>query len=104
EVAFALIRGVARVPLLNGLVARVLAPPSAGGGRGLGRQLPSRFGLAAGFDKNAVGVAGLTMLGFGFVEVGTVTARAQPGNEAPRLWRGGGQRGGAARSGCHNTR
>ena len=52
-----------------------------------GRRFPSRFGLAAGFDKNAVGVAGLTMLGFGFVEVGTVTAHAQPGNEPPRLWR-----------------
>jgi dihydroorotate dehydrogenase len=53
----------------------------------LGRTFPSRFGLAAGFDKNAVGVPGLTMLGFGHVEIGTVTAFAQPGNEAPRLWR-----------------
>ncbi|WP_426592267.1 quinone-dependent dihydroorotate dehydrogenase [Cellulomonas sp. McL0617] len=86
-VAFALIRGVARVPLLRPLVARVFAPPAQGEVQVFGRRFPSRFGLAAGFDKDAVGVAGLTMLGFGFVEVGTVTAKAQPGNEQPRLWR-----------------
>jgi dihydroorotate dehydrogenase len=45
------------------------------------------LGLAAGFDKDARGVAGLGALGFGFVEVGTVTARAQPGNPRPRLFR-----------------
>ena len=45
------------------------------------------FGLAAGFDKNAVAVAGLGALGFGHVEVGTVTPRAQSGNPAPRLFR-----------------
>lgn len=87
EVAFGVIRGVARVPLLRGLVARVFASPASGEVRVFGRRFPSRFGLAAGFDKNAVGVAGLTMIGFGFVEVGTVTAHAQPGNEPPRLWR-----------------
>ena len=63
------------------------AAPAPARSRVFGRRFPSRFGLAAGFDKNAVGVAGLTMLGFGFVEVGTVTAHAQPGNEPPRLWR-----------------
>ncbi len=45
------------------------------------------LGLAAGFDKNAVGVDGLAALGFGFVEIGTVTAHPQPGNPAPRLFR-----------------
>ena len=87
EVAFRLIRAVGRTPLLRDVVAGVLAPPASGRVRVLGRQLPSRFGLAAGFDKDARGVEGLTMLGFGFVEVGTVTAHAQPGNEQPRLWR-----------------
>src|SRR6185437_710158 len=48
---------------------------------------PGPFGLAAGFDKTAVGIDGLAALGFAFVEVGTVTARPQPGNPAPRLFR-----------------
>ncbi|KQR17755.1 quinone-dependent dihydroorotate dehydrogenase [Cellulomonas sp. Leaf334] len=87
EVAFRLIRVVAQVPLLRGAVHRVFRASDEGTVEVWGRQFPSRFGLAAGFDKNAVGVAGLTMLGFGFVEVGTVTAHAQPGNEPPRLWR-----------------
>jgi dihydroorotate dehydrogenase len=55
--------------------------------RALGLEFPGPVGLAAGFDKDAGGVAGLGALGFGFVEVGTVTARAQPGNPRPRLFR-----------------
>lgn len=53
----------------------------------LGQQWPSPFGLAAGFDKGAVAVLPLGSLGFGHIEIGTVTARAQPGNERPRLFR-----------------
>ncbi|GGI48422.1 dihydroorotate dehydrogenase [Agromyces flavus] len=53
----------------------------------LGLRFPSPFGLAAGFDKDAVGVVGLGDLGFGHVEVGTITAQAQPGNDRPRLFR-----------------
>jgi dihydroorotate dehydrogenase len=53
----------------------------------LGLEFPGPLGLAAGFDKDARGVAGLGALGFGFVEVGTVTARAQPGNPRPRMFR-----------------
>ena len=87
ELAFGLIRGVARVPVVRGLVGRLFAAPASGAVDVWGRRFPARFGLAAGFDKNAVGVAGLTMLGFGFVEIGTVTAEPQPGNEPPRLWR-----------------
>lgn len=45
------------------------------------------LGVAAGMDKNAVAVKALLALGFGHVEVGTVTLRPQPGNDAPRLWR-----------------
>lgn len=52
-----------------------------------GREFASPFGIAAGFDKNAVGVRGLAALGFGHVEVGTVTAYAQEGNPRPRLFR-----------------
>lgn len=51
------------------------------------RLVRSRLGLAAGMDKDARAVLGLTALGFGFVEVGTITPRPQPGNDAPRLWR-----------------
>ncbi|MBK8469690.1 MAG: quinone-dependent dihydroorotate dehydrogenase [Actinomycetales bacterium] len=52
-----------------------------------GRRLSSPLGLAAGFDKNAEGIDALAALGFGFVEIGTVTAHAQPGNPTPRLFR-----------------
>jgi dihydroorotate dehydrogenase len=55
--------------------------------RALGLEFPGPLGLAAGFDKDARAVAGLAALGFGFVEVGTVTARAQPGNPPPRMFR-----------------
>jgi dihydroorotate dehydrogenase len=48
---------------------------------------PGPLGLAAGFDKNAEGPDALGALGFGFVEVGTVTPRPQPGNPPPRLFR-----------------
>ena len=47
----------------------------------------SRVGLAAGFDKNAEVFAGLSRLGFGFIEVGTVTPLPQEGNPKPRIWR-----------------
>jgi dihydroorotate dehydrogenase len=53
----------------------------------LGLTFPNVLGLAAGFDKNAVGIDGLGALGFGHVEVGTVTGEAQPGNPKPRLFR-----------------
>jgi len=53
----------------------------------LGLRFDSPFGLAAGFDKYGSGIRGLGQLGFGHVEVGTVTAHAQPGNPKPRLFR-----------------
>ena len=53
----------------------------------MGLEFPNALGLAAGFDKNAVGIDALAALGFGFVEIGTVTAQAQPGNPQPRLFR-----------------
>ena len=53
----------------------------------MGLRFPGLLGLAAGFDKNAVGIDALAALGFGFVEVGTVTGRPQPGNPRPRLFR-----------------
>lgn len=53
----------------------------------MGIEFPHRFGLAAGFDKNVTGVVPLSNLGFGHVEVGTITGHAQPGNPSPRLFR-----------------
>jgi dihydroorotate dehydrogenase len=53
----------------------------------MGIEFPNAFGLAAGFDKNAKAVPGLLALGFGHVEIGTVTAQPQPGNPKPRLFR-----------------
>ena len=55
--------------------------------RALGLTFPNVLGLAAGFDKNAVGIDALAALGFGHVEIGTVTGEGQPGNPTPRLFR-----------------
>jgi dihydroorotate dehydrogenase len=52
-----------------------------------GVAFPSRVGLAAGMDKNGIALRGWEALGFGFVEIGTITARPQPGNARPRLFR-----------------
>ncbi len=52
-----------------------------------GLTFPNRVGLAAGLDKNARAIDGLGALGFGFVEVGTVTPKGQPGNPKPRMFR-----------------
>jgi dihydroorotate dehydrogenase len=93
ELAFSMIERAGNVPVLRDIVQGVIAPylgQHAGGPgsvRLFGRVVPAPFGLAGGFDKNARAVRGLTMLGFGFVEIGTVTARPQPGNEKPRMWR-----------------
>jgi dihydroorotate dehydrogenase len=53
----------------------------------MGLSFPNRVGLAAGLDKNGVAIDGLARLGFGFLEVGTVTPRPQSGNPKPRLFR-----------------
>jgi dihydroorotate dehydrogenase len=76
------------VPPLRAAVRRRLAPRDPVlRVRALGLDLPSPIGLAAGFDKDAATVDALGALGFGFVEVGTVTAQAQPGNPRPRMAR-----------------
>src|SRR5437764_9710963 len=88
RLAFGLIRGVARVPGAAWLLRRWLGPRDPVlRVRALGLSFPGPVGLAAGFDKDARGTRGLAALGFGFVEVGTVTARPQPGNPRPRMFR-----------------
>jgi dihydroorotate dehydrogenase len=69
----------------------------------LGRQFANPIGLAAGFDKNAVAVPALMHLGFGFVETGTVTPRAQAGNPRPRLFRLDADRAAINRLGFNNA-
>ncbi|HCA6769279.1 TPA: dihydroorotate dehydrogenase (quinone), partial [Pseudomonas aeruginosa] len=53
----------------------------------LGLEFPNPVGLAAGLDKNGDAIDGFGQLGFGFIEIGTVTPRPQPGNPKPRLFR-----------------
>ena len=77
-----------RNPLLrrwfeNGLVGKVPENPVTT----MGLIFKNRVGLAAGFDKDAKWVNEMAMLGFGFIEIGTVTPRPQPGNPKPRLFR-----------------
>ena len=86
--AFWLIRAAAEVPGLAWALRRALAPrdPSLRV-RAFGVDFPGPLGLAAGFDKDGEGVTGLAALGFSFIEVGTVTARPQPGNPKPRMFR-----------------
>ncbi|MBF4609362.1 quinone-dependent dihydroorotate dehydrogenase [Curtobacterium sp. VKM Ac-1393] len=87
HLAFAVIKALPHVPFVGGLVERYSRPSAADGITTMGIHFPSRFGLAAGFDKDARGIRGLGLLGFGHVEVGTITAKPQPGNERPRLFR-----------------
>ncbi|MFE2599227.1 quinone-dependent dihydroorotate dehydrogenase [Streptomyces sp. NPDC059396] len=82
------IRLAARVPVLRTFVAAALAPrfPELRT-EAFGLRMHGPFGLAAGFDKNAVAVDGMAMLGFDHVEIGTVTGEPQPGNPRQRLFR-----------------
>ena len=84
HLAFGAIRAAQPVTrLVGGRVSRSGAPTT----RVMGLDFPGLLGLAAGFDKNAVGIDALANMGFGFVEVGTVTGEPQPGNPRPRLVR-----------------
>lgn len=70
-----------------GLAGLFAAKPVDDPRRVMGIDFPNPVGLAAGLDKNASHIDALAALGFGFIEVGTVTPRAQPGNPKPRLFR-----------------
>ncbi|MGW0662672.1 quinone-dependent dihydroorotate dehydrogenase [Streptodolium elevatio] len=88
HLAFGAIRAVGRVPGGRAATAKLLAPRDpALAVRAFGIDFPGPFGLAAGFDKNAVGIDDLGAVGFDFVEIGTVTAQAQAGNPKKRLFR-----------------
>ncbi len=82
------LRAVTAVTALRRLLRKLLAPRDPVlRTRALGLDLPSPLGLAAGFDKDASGCDAYAALGFGFVEVGTITAQGQAGNAGTRIFR-----------------
>lgn len=85
--AIAAMRAYALVPGLLKLTDRLLRPPRSLRVEALGLDFRSPLGLAAGVDKNSTAFEPLAALGFGAVEVGTVTDSAQPGNPGRRVWR-----------------
>jgi dihydroorotate dehydrogenase len=80
--ALAALRVANRLRLLPSLASPSVTPVTV-----MGLKFPNRIGLAAGFDKNGVAIDACAALGFGFVEVGTVTPLPQIGNPKPRLFR-----------------
>jgi len=83
DVALGGLDAAARVGLAQLAASRLPQAPV----EAMGLRFPNRVGLAAGLDKNAAHLKGLATLGFGFIEAGTVTPRAQPGNPRPRMFR-----------------
>jgi dihydroorotate dehydrogenase len=82
------LRRLGRFPGAVGALSRSYGALPTGSARTVfGVRFPSPVGLAAGMDKNGIALPAWRALGFGFVEVGTVTAQPQPGNEKPRLFR-----------------
>ena len=83
--ALGLLSAAPRVPGALAFLRSFAPPPQP---RTLfGLQFRNSIGLAAGFDKNGVAIPAWEALGFGFVEIGTVTAKPQPGNPRPRIFR-----------------
>ncbi|MCG5432755.1 quinone-dependent dihydroorotate dehydrogenase [Mycobacterium sp. MYCO198283] len=100
---FTLLRIVTATPPVRALLRRLLAPRDPLLRTTLfGVDFPGPVGLAAGFDKDGLGLRTWGALGFGFAEVGTVTAQAQPGNPPPRLFRLPDDRGLLNRMGFNN--
>ncbi len=85
---FAILRGVTRLAWTRRVLRRLLAPTDpALASTVFGVRFPGPLGLAAGFDKDGLGVLTWGALGFGYAEIGTVTAHPQPGNPSPRMFR-----------------
>lgn len=87
ELALRTLKAAFGAKWVRAAVARRLNRTSGGELRRFGVTFRNPIGLAAGFDKNGTAAEALAALGFGFIETGTVTHRAQPGNERPRLFR-----------------
>jgi dihydroorotate dehydrogenase len=86
HLAFTVIRLLPRIGI-GSLVRALTRPAAALSVHTLGLDFDSPFGVAAGFDKDGKAVRGLWQLGFSHIEVGTITAIPQPGNDRPRLFR-----------------
>ena len=83
--SIACLRGASQIgPILRGL-SRFRPQPNPK--KLFGLDFPNPIGLAAGLDKNGVALPAWAALGFGFIEIGTITAKAQPGNPKPRIFR-----------------
>jgi dihydroorotate dehydrogenase len=75
------------LPMVRRWITRMYAPDNRHRATVFGLDFPNPVGLAAGFDKNAEHLRELAALGFGCIEIGTVTPEPQPGNDRPRLFR-----------------
>jgi len=88
HITFGLLRFFMRIPLLKNITSAIFVSKSNKLSKNVaGLNFPNSVGLAAGLDKNALLVDELACLGFGSIEIGTVTPKAQPGNDKPRLFR-----------------
>ncbi len=83
ELTLGALARIQRTPLICAMQQPRIADPVTIAGL----RFPNRIGLAAGLDKNGRCIDGLAAMGFGFIEVGTVTPKAQPGNPKPRIFR-----------------
>ena len=86
EQLIGILAAVGDAPLLRGMLGLV-SSSSGVATEVAGVRFPNRVGLAAGMDKDGLAARAWASLGFGFAEVGTVTAQAQPGNDRPRVFR-----------------
>jgi dihydroorotate dehydrogenase len=87
ELTVSQITQLQQIPIALRTVERMCRPPLSAAREIWGMRFRSPIGIAAGFDKNALMMPFLAALGFGFLEVGTVTLEPQPGNPRPRLFR-----------------
>ena len=85
--ALGLVRAAGALPPARALLRALYCLPGARPVDAFGLTFPNAVGLAAGYDKDGLGWRGLACLGFGHVEVGTVTPEPQPGNPKPRVFR-----------------
>ena len=86
HLAMAVIRALPAIGV-GAVISRFTRPDPSLAVETIGLRFPSPFGVAAGFDKEGAAIRGLGQLGFGHVEIGTITAIPQPGNPTPRLFR-----------------
>ena len=101
---FAALRGATATAATRRALTRVLAPHDPIlGSTVFGVRFPGPLGLAAGFDKDGLGLDAWGALGFGYAEIGTVTSLPQPGNPEPRLFRLPADRGLLNRMGFNNS-